>query len=102
MSPKYHLFRPSIGVIASLSSSIPSMQLTLIATTSVQVGRKLESTPPLQSCSDELIDPRTLTRRQRGLNRRLGRSGVVGILVGLHIRRLGPGGGRGHGRRRWN
>ena len=40
-------------------------------------------------CSDELIDPRTLTRRQRGLNRRLGRDGVVGILVGLHLRRLG-------------
>jgi hypothetical protein len=30
MSAKYHIFRPSIGVIASLSSSIPSMQLTLI------------------------------------------------------------------------
>jgi hypothetical protein len=42
-----YLFRPSIGVIASLARSIPSMQLTLIAATSVPSGflpRALSST----------------------------------------------------------
>ena len=33
-----HRFRPSIGVIASFESSMPSMQLTLSATTSVPSG----------------------------------------------------------------
>jgi len=55
------------------------------------------------SCSDELIDPRSLSGRQRGLSRRLGRAGIVGIAIGLHGGRLGRTGvGRGHGRRRWN
>ena len=33
-----YLFRPSIGVIVSFASSMPSMQLTLSATTSVPSG----------------------------------------------------------------
>jgi hypothetical protein len=33
-----YLLRPSIGVIVNLASSIPSMQLTLSATTSVPSG----------------------------------------------------------------
>src|SRR4029077_5266558 len=32
--------------------------------------------------SDELVDPRSLSRRQRRLNRRLRRAGVVGIGIG--------------------
>jgi hypothetical protein len=43
-----YLFRPSIGVIATFASSMPSMQLTLSATTSVPSGllpRANTSTP---------------------------------------------------------
>ena len=43
-----YLFRPSIGVIVSFANSMPSMQLTLSATTSVPSGllpRANTSTP---------------------------------------------------------
>src|ERR1700731_110505 len=53
--------------------------------------------------SGDLIDPRSLPGRQRSLNWRLGRAGVVGGAIGLHVRRLGCAGGRRvHRRRRAN
>jgi hypothetical protein len=36
-------------------------------------------------CSDQLVDPRTLSGGQGGLNRRLGRCGIVGIIVVLRV-----------------
>ena len=38
MTDSFYLFLPSIGVIASLDSSMPSMQLTFSATTSLPSG----------------------------------------------------------------
>jgi hypothetical protein len=45
--------------------------------------------------SHQLIDPRSLSRRKGGLNHRLGRTGIVGVGVGCHLRRLGRAGVRG-------
>jgi hypothetical protein len=44
--------------------------------------------------SDQLIDPRSLSRRKRGQNYRLGRAGIGGVGVGFHIRRFGLAGFR--------